>query len=123
VIAHIFDNQESEYLKLIALRLMETPGTIALLGSRGKGFVVFAQSPGLQTDMRSLLEFVLATSGGKGGGMKDIAQGRAANEVSLDLLLAKAHEKLTETLMRDKSVSQKSRERGMDNFGWVATGD
>lgn len=121
VITHIFDKQESAYLKLIALRLMEAPGTIALLGSRKEGCVVFAQSPGLPTNMRSLLESVLVPSGGKGGGMKDIAQGMAANQVSLDLLLAKANEKLTETLTPDKSVLQKSRDLGLDNLGWAAT--
>jgi alanyl-tRNA synthetase len=123
VITQVFDKQESTYLKLIALRLMETAGTIALLGSREEGCVVFAQSPGLPTDMRSILQSVLVPNGGKGGGMKDIAQGMAANQVSMDLLLAKANEKLTETLMQDKSVFQKSRERGLDNFGWAATGD
>lgn len=123
LVVHIFDNQDFQYLKLVALRLIEYPGTIALLGSRPKGAVVFAQAAGLQTDMHALLRSVLS-EGGKGGGTREFAQGMVKQPADLEISLARASEQLGQGLAPGLSKLQKAREAGFGKLRWAsALGD
>jgi len=90
VIVRVFDDAEANYLRLLAARLVTSPGITALLGTRAGGHLVFAQSAAGRGDMGALLRECLASAGGKGGGAKDFAQGRVADVASLDGLLARA---------------------------------
>jgi len=93
-IVHIFENRDSEYIKLVALRLIQTPGTVAFLGSRLKGEVVFAQAPGLPADMSALFRSVVLSAGGRGGGTRELAQGIVKDPKNLEMLLTQACEQL-----------------------------
>jgi alanyl-tRNA synthetase len=93
-ILNIFGNRDSEYIKLVALRLIQTPGTVAFLGSRLKGEVVFAQAPGLPTDMSALFRSVVLSAGGRGGGTRELAQGIVNDPKNLEMLLTQACDQL-----------------------------
>jgi alanyl-tRNA synthetase len=94
VIVRVFDDADAEFLRILAAKLVSQPGVQVLLGTRAGGHVVFAQSPGGAGDIGALLRESLAAAGGKGGGPRDFAQGRVPDPTALDLLLARAAEKL-----------------------------
>jgi len=52
--------------------------------------LVFAQSPGLPTDMGSLMQQTVSTLGGRGGGSKDMAQGGIPNWDAIEVALKNA---------------------------------
>ena len=91
VVVRVFDDEEPVYLRVVATRLAAEPGVQALLATRAGGHVVFAQSPGLATDMNALLREALTAAGGKGGGTRDFAQGSLPDPARLpEILLAAA---------------------------------
>jgi alanyl-tRNA synthetase len=94
LLVHIFDGGEAGYLRMLATKLAEQPGVVALLALRSGGHVVFAQSPGLPHDMNSLLREALAAAGGKGGGSRDLAQGSVADPSRVEAVLAAAASRL-----------------------------
>lgn len=95
VIVKLFDDADLNYLRLLAARLVKEAGVQALLAGRSEPVaVVFAQTPGLTTDMNSLLRETLATLGGKGGGSRDFAQGSAPTAKGLEEALAAARSRL-----------------------------
>jgi alanyl-tRNA synthetase len=55
---------------------------------------VFAQTPGLPTDMNALLREVLEKYGGKGGGSRDFAQGALTSADSVEEALRAARVRL-----------------------------
>jgi alanyl-tRNA synthetase len=75
VIASLLEEATPSYLGLLAAKLVAEANVVALLGSRASGHVVFAQTKGLLHDMGALLRDTLKEFGGKGGGMRDFAQG------------------------------------------------
>jgi len=98
LVVHIFETTDAQYLKLVALRLVENPGTVVLLGSRLKGAVVFAQAAGLSADMHALLRSVVLLEGGKGGGTRNFAQGMVNDPANLERSLDQACRRLQEGL-------------------------
>jgi alanyl-tRNA synthetase len=68
-----------EDLKHLAQRLIAHPRTVALLASGGardeKGAFAFARSADLDVNMGSLVRAACETTGGRGGGRPDFAQG------------------------------------------------
>ena len=75
VIASALEDATPAYLGLLAARLVAEANVVALLASRASGYVVFAQTKGLAHDMGAMLRDTLKQFGGKGGGVKDFAQG------------------------------------------------
>ncbi|HEY4877763.1 MAG TPA: DHHA1 domain-containing protein [Candidatus Acidoferrales bacterium] len=86
VVSAVFDDATSNYLGLLAAKLIAESNVIALLASRAGGHVVFAQSKGAPADssltardMGRLLRETIQDFGGKGGGSRDFAQGSLPN--------------------------------------------
>ncbi|MBI2940721.1 MAG: hypothetical protein HYY04_09825 [Chloroflexi bacterium] len=76
LVVHALADRTPDDLKRLAQRLTAGPPAIALLGlGGGKAHLMFAQTPGLPTDLRPLLTAAGALIGGRGGGTRDLAQG------------------------------------------------
>jgi alanyl-tRNA synthetase len=123
-IVHIFENRDFEYLKLVAFRLIESPDTVALLGSRRKGEVLFAQAAGLPTDMCALFRSVVLPAKGKGGGTRELAQGMVPDPKNLEILLGQACERLQHRLALNLPRLRKAHHTGFGKLtGSAALGD
>jgi alanyl-tRNA synthetase len=90
IIARVLEEATPGYLGLLAEKLVAEAGIVVLLGSRGSGHLVFAQSRGFANDMGALLRETLKEFGGKGGGAKDFAQGSIPEPANADELLGRA---------------------------------
>ena len=98
VVRAILDGADAEYLRLLATRILEQGGAVAILATRPAGNVVFAQSPGLSGDMNAFLRSALTSVAGKGGGTRDFAQGscpESATPGKLESILDAAVARLT----------------------------
>jgi alanyl-tRNA synthetase len=86
IISKVFDDRDIEELKLIAHRLVEHNGVIALLGARESATarLVFARSSDLSADMNMLIRLACEKIGGRGGGKLDFAQGGGAKTDELE---------------------------------------
>jgi alanyl-tRNA synthetase len=95
-----FENRDGGDLRLLAGKLAETPGVIALLASGGaQTQLVFARSADLPHDMRAALSAAFAALGqGRGGGQPGLAQGggAAADAAKLSAALAAAEQTVLE---------------------------
>jgi len=90
VVIRTFSEREMNFLKLLAQNLTRLDmNVVALLGTTSpQPSLVFAQSPGLPTDMGSLMQQTVSTLGGRGGGSKDMAQGGVPKSEGIDAALA-----------------------------------
>ncbi|MBX3279594.1 MAG: hypothetical protein KF868_16445 [Acidobacteria bacterium] len=86
-VVRIFDDRSLDELKLLAHRLTEQTGVVALLAVRdaASARLVFARSSDLQVDMSVWMREVCTKLDGRGGGKPDFAQGGASR---VDLLEA-----------------------------------
>jgi alanyl-tRNA synthetase len=76
VVRKVFADREGEEVRRLALRLMESAGSVAFLGLAGeKAQLFFACSTDLPCDMNDLLKKACRVVGGGGGGRRDFAQG------------------------------------------------
>jgi alanyl-tRNA synthetase len=77
IVSRVFDDRDFEEIKLLAHRLMEREGVIALLAAREVDMarLVFARSTDVSADMNSLMKVACEKLGGRGGGKPDFAQG------------------------------------------------
>jgi alanyl-tRNA synthetase len=74
-------------LKLIASRIVERPGHLAILvGDPSPAPIVVARSAGLPHDSGALLRRLVERHGGKGGGRPELAQGGGITSASADVL-------------------------------------
>jgi alanyl-tRNA synthetase len=91
----VFTDREGEEVRRLALRLMESAGTVALVGVAGaKAQLFFACSADLSYDMNDLLKRACRVVGGGGGGQRDFAQGGGPNGSKVSEALEVAHERL-----------------------------
>jgi alanyl-tRNA synthetase len=98
LVAAAMDDATPSYLTLLAARLVGEGGTVAILGERAGGHMVFAQPRGATGDMGSLARGIFKEFSGKGGGAKDFAQGALGDGARVDEALAEAKKSLaTET--------------------------
>jgi alanyl-tRNA synthetase len=83
-----FADREAGDIRLLASKLAQTPGVIALLGATGEpAHLVFSRSADLPQDMNTLLKQALALiQEGRGGGQPSLAQG--SGSASLEQLNA-----------------------------------
>ena len=88
------DDATPSYLTLLAARLVGEGGTMAVLGERSGGHLVFAQPRGAEGDMGALARMVFREFGGKGGGAKDFAQGALADGERVDDALTSVKNKI-----------------------------
>jgi alanyl-tRNA synthetase len=90
VVVRSFPDRDVNALKVLAQALVRLgPNIVALLAGTGTPTaLVFAQTPGGAFDMRGLMQAIVATLGGRGGGTKDIAQGGVRSADRVDEALA-----------------------------------
>lgn len=86
LVSHAFADRDFEEIKLLAHRLVEREGVIALLAAREDGMarLVFARSPDVSSDMNALMKIACEKLGGRGGGKPDFAQGGGPRVVELE---------------------------------------
>jgi alanyl-tRNA synthetase len=96
VVSRVLEEQDPSYLRLLATKIVAQPNVRAILGTRG-GHVIFAQSPGLEGDMNSLLRDCLSNAGGKGGGTRDFAQGSLPDASRVESVVQRALEVLQQS--------------------------
>ncbi len=95
VIAQVIPDRDLVFVKLLAQKLTQTPGIVALLGAvSGQAALVFAQSPGLPNDMGALMKDAMTKLGGRGGGNKDLAQGGVPDSARLEEAVREAAAKI-----------------------------
>jgi alanyl-tRNA synthetase len=95
VIAEVFADRELAFVKLLAQKLTQSGGIVALLGAgAGQATLVFAQSPGGKHDMGALIKEAMSKLGGRGGGNKDMAQGGVPEARKLQEAVEEAKGKL-----------------------------
>ena len=96
IITHFFGDRDATFVKLLAQKLTASQKDVTALLASGAGqtALVFAQSPGMKSNMGQLMKEAMAKLGGRGGGTADMAQGGlAAGSTNL----AKIEEVLHET--------------------------
>jgi alanyl-tRNA synthetase len=97
VVRKVFTDREGEEVRRLALRLMESEGSVALLGLAGeKAQLVFACSGDLPYDMNDLLKKACEIVGGGGGGRRRFAQGGGPDGSKVGEALEMACERLLE---------------------------
>lgn len=91
VVARIFEGRDIEELKLLAHRLVEEKGVVALLATRqaGASKLVFARAGDLNLDMNRLMRRACEELGGRGGGRPEFAQGGGSGASTLDDLISR----------------------------------
>jgi alanyl-tRNA synthetase len=91
VITRVVDGWDAGLLRLLATRLTEHAGVVALLATRGETVqLVFARSEDLTLDVGALLQDTLRPLGGRGGGRGRVAQGGCPAAAGLEDVLARA---------------------------------
>ncbi|MBL8188579.1 MAG: alanyl-tRNA editing protein [Acidobacteria bacterium] len=77
IVEKVFTDRDFEEAKLIAHRLVDGEGVVALLAVREAEMVrlVFARSANVTADMNALMKVACEKLGGRGGGKPDFAQG------------------------------------------------
>jgi alanyl-tRNA synthetase len=77
VITNVFPESDAAFIKLLGQKLTAAEDDVIALLAAGGGqpALVFAQSPGLSSNMGQLMKDVMAQLGGRGGGTADMAQG------------------------------------------------
>lgn len=94
LVVRVFDDRDFEELKLLAHRIVDGEGVVALLAVKEGEMarLVFARSANLSVDMNVLMKAACERLGGRGGGKPDFAQGGGAklNELDSALELARA---------------------------------
>lgn len=95
LVVKVLEEADAAYLRLLGARLVREPQVQLLLASRSDpAAVVFAQTPGLASDMNALLRETLQQFGGKGGGSRDFAQGALPAGANPNEALAQARSRL-----------------------------
>ncbi len=95
LISRLLPEADAGYLRLLAARLVKEPGVQVVLANRLQpAALVFAQTPGLSSDMNALLREVLQQHGGKGGGSRNFAQGALPDAAHAEPALSAASQHL-----------------------------
>ena len=97
IVKKVFIDRDGEEVRRLALRLMESEGSVALLGLAGeKVQLFFACSADLSYDMNGLLKKACQVVGGGGGGRRHFAQGGGSDGGKVGEALEIARERLLE---------------------------
>jgi alanyl-tRNA synthetase len=92
VVVRVFDDRDFEELKLLAHRLVDGDGVVALLAVKESEMarLVFARSADVSADMNALMKAACERLSGRGGGKPDFAQGGGTKLSELDSALEAA---------------------------------
>jgi alanyl-tRNA synthetase len=86
VVAKNLGDRGIDEAKILAQRICQTDGAIAVLGvTRGSGQVVLARSAAAILDCGALIRETASTLGGKGGGRPELAQAGGIRPEAVDL--------------------------------------
>jgi alanyl-tRNA synthetase len=78
LVVQFFPERDLGFIKMLAQKLTKGANTVALLSCGGpQPSLVFAQTPGLPSDMGALMKQTVQNLGTRGGGNRDMAQGGA----------------------------------------------
>jgi alanyl-tRNA synthetase len=90
LITRISEGRDAESLKRLAIAIIASAKTIALLGSRDEGNarLVFARSDDAAGDMNALMREACAQLDGRGGGRAELAQGGGRSVDKLESVIA-----------------------------------
>jgi alanyl-tRNA synthetase len=95
LVQRVFADRDLGFIKLLAQKLTQQPGVVALLGTKmNQPTALFARSAGLPFDMGALIKEAMAPFGGRGGGSRELAQGGVPTGVDLESFLLAAASKL-----------------------------
>ena len=95
LVTQFFAARDLAFIKMLAQKLTRAGQCVALLGCGGsQPSLVFAQTPGLPSDMGALMKQTLQKLGTRGGGNKDMAQGGAPDAAGAERAVAEAAEEL-----------------------------
>jgi alanyl-tRNA synthetase len=85
IVSRVFEERDFEELKLLAHRLADQEGVIALLAAGQKNMVhlVFARSNDVSADMGEMIKIACQKLGGRGGGKPGFATGGGENVAEL----------------------------------------
>ncbi len=88
-IVRVIADRELVFVRLLAQKIAGAgePAIALLASTAGQPTLVFAQSPGLTSDMGAEMKKAMAALGGRGGGSRDFAQGGAPDAGKLAALL------------------------------------
>jgi alanyl-tRNA synthetase len=88
VVKQVFADRELGFVKLLAQRITKRSAVIAVLGSGlPQPTLVLSRSVDVDIDVSAVMKEVMASSGGRGGGSKDLAQGGVNDLAKLSQLV------------------------------------
>jgi alanyl-tRNA synthetase len=97
IVKQLFEDEEMEFLKLLAQALLSQGNCVALLGSGGpQAALLFAQSDNLPGDLRQILPACCQLIEGKGGGTRTLVQAGGKNTSQLQQVLDLAEQRIME---------------------------
>jgi alanyl-tRNA synthetase len=91
LVVQFFADRDLGFIKMLAQKATKAAKSVVLLGCGGEQpSLVFAQSPGLPSDMGALMKETVQKLGTRGGGARDMAQGGAPDLASAEQALREA---------------------------------
>ena len=89
-IVRVIADRELAFVRLLGQKIAAAgePAIALLASTAGQPTLVFAQSPGLPSDMGAEMKKAMAALGGRGGGSHDFAQGGAPDAAKIDKVLS-----------------------------------
>ena len=95
IVKQLFEDEEMEFLKLLAQALLSQGNCVVLLGSGGsQAALLFAQSDNLPGDLRQILSACCQLIEGKGGGTRTLVQAGGKNAGQLQQALDLAEQQM-----------------------------
>jgi len=99
LVISVFAERDATFIKLLAQKLTASSDQVIALFASGAGqtTLVFAQTPGMKSNMGKLMKDAMNKLGGRGGGSADMAQGGlsgAIDEAKMEQILREAAAKL-----------------------------
>jgi len=96
IVKQLFEDEEMEFLKMLAQALLSQGNCVALLGSGGgQAILLFAQSDSLPGDLRQILNACCPLIEGKGGGTRTLVQAGGKNTSRVQQALDLAEQQMT----------------------------
>jgi alanyl-tRNA synthetase len=97
IVKQLFEDEEMEFLKLLAQALVSLGNCVVLLGSGGpQAALLFAQNDNLPGDLRQILTACCPLIEGKGGGTRTLVQAGGKNTSQLQQALDLAERQITD---------------------------